>query len=117
MKNGRYILLLTIALSVTLVLGIFVGRNVNSGFVSLSAEDFSEETRNTRENMDYRLDINTATKAQLMELPGIGEVMAERIIAYRTEQGLFSSIDALLDIEGIGEKTLQQIEKMITVGG
>ena len=117
MKNGRCILLLIIALSASLVLGVFIGRNVSSGQVSLSAEDFSAETRNSRENVDYRLDINTATESQLMELPGIGEVMAERIVAYRTEHGLFSSIDALLDIEGMGEKKLQQIEKLITVGG
>lgn len=117
MKNGRSILLLVIALSVSMVLGVFIGRNVNSGHVSLSAEDFSAETRNSRESMDYRLDINTATKSQLMELPGIGEVMAERIVAYRTEHGMFSSIDALLQVEGIGEKKLQQIEKLIMVGG
>ena len=100
-----------------MVLGVFIGRNVNSGHVSLSAEDFSAETRNSQESMDYRLDINTATKSQLMELPGIGEVMAERIVAYRTEHGMFSSIDALLQVEGIGEKKLQQIEKLIMVGG
>ena len=117
MKNGRSILLLVIALSVSMVLGVFIGRNVNSGHVSLSAEDFSAETRNSRESMDYRLDINTATKSQLMELQGIGEVMAERIVAYRTEHGMFSSIDALLQVEGIGEKKLQQIEKLIMVGG
>ena len=112
MKNGRCILLLIIALSVSMILGVFIGRNVNSVHVFLSAE-----TDNSRESIDYRLDINTATKSQFMELPGIGEVMAERIIAYRTENGLFSSIDGLLEVEGIGEKKLQQIEKLIAVGG
>ena len=117
MKNGRCILLLIIALSVSMILGVFIGRNVNSVHVFLSAEVFSAETDNSRESIDYRLDINTATKSQFMELPGIGEVMAERIIAYRTENGLISSIDGLLEVEGIGEKKLQQIEKLIAVGG
>ena len=117
MKNGRCILLLVLDLSASLVLGVFIGRNVNSRHVPLSAEDFSTETQTSPKNMDYRLDINIATKSQLMELPGIGEVMADRIVAYRTEHGLFSSIEGLLDIEGIGEKKLQQIERLIMVGG
>lgn len=117
MKNGKCILLLVIALSVFLVLGVFIGRNMNSGHVFLSADNAVTETPIPHERIDYRLDINTATKSQLMELPGIGEVMADRIIAYRAENGFFSSIDGLLEIEGIGAKKLQQIEKLITVGG
>ena len=116
MKNGRSILLLVIALSVSMVLGVFIGRNVNSGHVSLSAEDFSAETRNSRESMDYRLDINTATKSQLMELPGIGEVMAERIVAYRTEHGMFSSIEEIQNVPGIKRAVFDKIKEQITAG-
>lgn len=115
MKNGRYILLLAIVLSLSLTLGVFIGRITSSGHVSLSANHSLQPTLTG--NADYRLDINNASKAQLMELPGIGEVMADRIIDYRMEHGKFSSIDGLLDIEGIGVKKLQQLEKLITVGG
>ena len=117
MKNGRCILLLVLALSVSLVLGVFIGRNTASKHVFFSTDRSFEEPKVSRESMDYRLDINTASKSQLMELPGIGEIMADRIIAYRAEHGDFSSIDGLLEVEGIGEKKLQQIEKLITIGG
>ena len=62
-----------------------------------------------------KLDINTATAEQLTTLDGIGETKAAAIIAYRNEHGGFSSVDELLNVKGIGEKTLQNIRKFITV--
>ncbi len=61
------------------------------------------------------LDINTATAEQLTALNGIGEKKAAAIIAYRDEHGGFSSVDELLNVKGIGEKTLENIRKFITV--
>lgn len=60
------------------------------------------------------IDLNTATKEQLMTLSGIGEVKAAAIIAYRQEKGTFSSIDELKNISGIGEKTFEKIKQFIT---
>jgi len=52
------------------------------------------------------VNINTATGAQLEELPGVGPVTAESIIAFRTEHGAFTSVDELLDVSGIGDAIL-----------
>ena len=62
------------------------------------------------------LDINSATLAELMELDGIGETRGRAIIAYREEHGAFSSVDELLNVRGIGEKTLEKLRAHITVG-
>lgn len=59
--------------------------------------------------------INTADAAQLTGLPGIGESKAEKIIAYRTRNGAFTSLDQLLEVDGIGEKTLENIKPYISL--
>ena len=61
------------------------------------------------------VDINTADQVELETLPGIGPVTAQSILAWRTENGLFSSVDQLLDVSGIGEATLADIEPYVHV--
>jgi competence protein ComEA len=61
------------------------------------------------------VNVNTATAAELETLPGIGEVTAQAIIDYRTENGPFSSVDELLDVTGIGDVTLENIRDLVTV--
>ena len=57
----------------------------------------------------YRLDINRADAENLCALPGIGETVAQRIIAYREAHGPFASLEDLMLVEGIGEKTMENI--------
>jgi competence protein ComEA len=61
------------------------------------------------------VNINTAAEAQLEELPGIGPVLAQRIIDYRTEHGPFPTVDALDDVSGIGPATMEDLRDLITV--
>uniref|UniRef100_A0A7C3MI39 ComEA family DNA-binding protein n=1 Tax=Dictyoglomus thermophilum TaxID=14 RepID=A0A7C3MI39_DICTH len=61
-----------------------------------------------------KININTASKQQLETLPGIGTTLAQRIIDYRNEHGLFTSYDDLLNVKGIGEKKLEKIKDKIT---
>jgi competence protein ComEA len=60
------------------------------------------------------LNINKATKKQLLDLPGVGEVTANRILQYRAEAGKFSSIDELRAIKGMSKKKLETIKPLIT---
>jgi competence protein ComEA len=61
------------------------------------------------------VNINTATFDQLLGLPGVGEVLAQRILDYRTENGPFGSVDELLNVSGIGESKLADIKPKVTV--
>ena len=62
------------------------------------------------------IDINTAGVEELDQLPGIGAVLAERIIAYREANGPFETVEDLLNVSGIGEAKLADMEGWITVG-
>jgi competence protein ComEA len=61
------------------------------------------------------VNLNTATAAELEELPGVGPVTAASIVAFREEHGSFTSVDELLDVSGIGEATLAEIAPHATV--
>ncbi len=61
------------------------------------------------------VNVNTASATELEELPGIGEVIAQRIVDYRTENGPFASVDDLEDVSGIGEAILGDIRDLVTV--
>lgn len=64
---------------------------------------------------DGVVDLNDADAAQLETLPRIGPAMAERIIAWRDENGGFTSIEDLLAVPGIGEKMLESLRDLVTV--
>ena len=62
-----------------------------------------------------KININTATDLELQALPGIGEKKALQIINYRTENGSFSTIEELMEVSGIGQKTFDTLKESITV--
>lgn len=62
-----------------------------------------------------RLNLNTATQAELEELPGIGPVAAQNILQYREENGLFLSIEDIQQVSGIGPATFEKIKDLIIV--
>jgi competence protein ComEA len=61
------------------------------------------------------VNVNSAMATELEELPGIGEVIAQRIIDYRTENGPFATVDELLDVSGIGDAILESIRELVMV--
>lgn len=62
------------------------------------------------------IDINSASKEELARLPGIGEATAARILAYREENGSFSTVGELINVRGIGRKKLDRIAPYCTLG-
>lgn len=61
------------------------------------------------------VNLNTASESALEELPGVGPVLAQRIIDWRTEHGRFTSVDELAEVSGIGEKMFAQLQGKVTV--
>ena len=117
MKKGRRILLLIFALGLSMVVGVFLGRNHRGHYAQLPINTNTESSQHQISVEELKLDINSASLTQLMDLPGIGPTLADRIIVYRERNGAFQSVEDLLLIEGIGPKKLSQIETLITVGG
>lgn len=64
---------------------------------------------------DGRININEADEEKLGELPGIGPAMARKIIAYRDEHGLFSSIEELQKVKGIGPAKYKELQDKVTI--
>jgi competence protein ComEA len=75
----------------------------------------SSGARNT--GMGDLVNINAASQAELESLPEIGAKIAQAIITYRTAHGLFTTIEEIQDVDGIGPSVFEQIRLLITVQG
>lgn len=103
MKNSAAYTLLVVGLVlIALMAGFFLGRNSAYSPVIIS-------TLPTQTQAPGLLNVNTATQQELMTLPGIGEVLAARIIAYRNAHGPFSRLSDLTYVDGIGLELLEKI--------
>lgn len=63
-----------------------------------------------------KVDLNSATAAQLDTLPGMGPVTVQKILDWRTKNGRFARVDQLREIDGIGERRFAQLRELVTVG-
>ena len=75
--------------------------------LTAGAGDAAEDSR-------ARININTATANELESLPGVGEVTAARIVAYREQNGPFRSVDDLIHVQGISDRTIDEFRDLVT---
>ncbi len=80
-----------------------------------STGDFAKEENTIVIDGSAKVNINSATLEQLMQLEGIGETKAQAIIQYREENGGFSNIEEIKEVNGIGESVFESIKSMIVV--
>lgn len=100
------------------VQGIRKNKAGNAVAIQLSNEIRSHYLENNRENnlnINTLININKANAEDLVFLNGVGPKTAEKIIALRIELGEFKEIDDLLNVPGIGKKTLEKFRSQITI--
>ena len=115
---GLFSCILISLMCVGFLLGFYFGRNGAGSDVHISklpAQSVASEPADSSQAQIEVVNINTATLDQLQTLPGIGPVLAQRIIDYRKTNGPFSSVEDLIKIKGIGEKTLAKLKPYATV--
>ena len=118
MKKSGILFLFSITLIfIGFSVGLFFARCSNHNIVYLPADNDTQSNTDSATSVLGKLDINLAGVDDLTLLPGIGKVLAQRIIDYRQENGPFSSIDDLINVSGIGANRLTSISDYITVGG
>lgn len=118
MKKNPWILLGITGMFLCILLGIFIGRNLKTSYISLGSDNNQVTSTNTTQNhADGRIDINTASAEQLQLIPGIGEVLAQRIIDYRTEHTAFTTVEELMEVSGIGQVKFSKMKPYVKVGG
>ena len=129
MKEKRIPLILfgLLLFGLSFTLGYLVGNGSGETLVSVSSQppqlpvrselQISGETVSSAQSDDGLINLNTADRSQLETLPGIGSELADRILAYREENGPFVAKEQIMDVDGIGEVRYQKLEALITIGG
>ena len=74
----------------------------------------SHVTAPARRSVTFPIDLNTAGREQLLELPGIGDKLAERILMYRKSHGAFRNVEELRKVKGIGKKRMEKVRPLVT---
>lgn len=138
-KESAHALVTLTLVFAALVVGMLLGRSMQSGDVTMylsaeattrptvtgshpassqptqAAEQITPTHSDKQTVMGRKMNINTATAEELDALPGIGPVIAQRIVDYRRANGTFKDVSELIYVSGVGEKKLDAIIELITV--
>jgi competence protein ComEA len=83
-------------------------------FATSAVKEVTASADKVKKEIPHDVNINTADKALLTQLPGIGPVTADSIIQYRQTNGQFKAIDELTKVKGIGDKTLAKLKPYLS---
>lgn len=102
-------------LLIALVVGTF-GLATFSGntYAAADKKEVAATADKVKKEIPHNVNINTADKELLTQLPGIGPVTAETIVQYRQDNGQFKSVDDLTKVKGIGNKTLAKLKPYLS---
>ena len=123
MKSSQKLLIGLTLVFAAFIAGLFLGRNFNRQPVQIqplpavTAAAVPPLSLMTEPTAPSIININTSTVEEIQVLPGIGPLLAQRIVEYREENGPFETNGELMNVSGIGEKKLEEIWDYITVGG
>ena len=114
MKKAAFYILLFVC---SFIAGIILTEYPNSNIEveTLTYDDPVEYISDGEENIDGKININSASALALQELEGIGEKLSQRIVDYRTENGAFISIENIMDVPGVGYEKFEKIKEDICV--
>lgn len=127
-KNVKDTLCSVLVVSATAVLFFLLGMSAThllgrDNWVTTKVVYVTESTKTTTTvattlptSADGKLNINLATKEELMTIKGIGETLADSIIQYRNQFGPFTSLEQLMEIDGIAEGRYNQWAPFLTIG-
>ncbi|MEP6742910.1 MAG: helix-hairpin-helix domain-containing protein [bacterium] len=99
----------------TLMFIVLTFTMISSGCARMSRSTNAKRADLSETNAPLHINVNTASAKELEELPGIGPVIAERIVAYREQNGRFKRREELMMVSGVSEKKYEEIRSMILV--
>ena len=119
------VLMAFLTIVVAFMSGLYLGRRMSGHAIQLTSGicdgpiEMTTLPKETEEDLQisFPIDINAASLQELMELPDIGEVLAQRIIEHREENGPFETTEGIMEVYGISEKRYEKIKDLIYIGG
>lgn len=115
-KSAVFTILIPAIVGFAVMAGIFMGRITSGDRIQVEKHEIPTESTDEVETTGLPIDINIADASELSQLPGIGEVLAKRIVDYREKNGPFKNVQELLNVSGIGESKLNDMIDYIRIG-